>query len=65
MLHSGLCYTRALVALRILAFGTLPAVLHKGSCYIEGMLYKGYPTLQVVDDTELFTSLCPTGVPLS
>ena len=46
MLHEASCYTRALVALRILPFGTLPAVLHLVSCYIEGMLYKGYPTVR-------------------
>jgi len=28
-----------------LPFGTLPTVLHKGSCYIKGMLYKGYTTV--------------------
>ena len=33
------------MALRILPFGTMPAVLHWGSCYIKGMLYKGYTTV--------------------
>jgi hypothetical protein len=33
------------VASRILPCGTLPAVLHWGSCYIKGMLYKGYTTV--------------------
>ena len=55
MLHKGLCYIRVLVALRILPFGTLPAVLHQGSCYIKGMLYKGYTTVQVT--LELATDL--------
>ena len=45
MLHQGLCYIRVLVALRILPFGTLPAVQHYGWCYIKAMLYKGYTTV--------------------
>jgi len=36
------------VALRILPFGTLLAVLHKGACYIKGMLYKGYTTVATI-----------------
>ena len=34
------------MALRICPFETLPAVLHYGSCYIKGMLYKGYTTVE-------------------
>ena len=35
MLHYALYYIRALVALRILPCGTLPAVLQQGLCYIK------------------------------
>ena len=35
------------MALRILPVGTLPAVLHEDSCYIEGMLYRVTPLYQV------------------
>ena len=30
------------------ALWTLPAVLHKGSCYIKAMLYKAYTTVAAV-----------------
>jgi len=45
MLQWGLCYIRVLVALRILPFETMPAVLHQGSCYVKAMLYKDYTTV--------------------
>ena len=41
------------MVLRILPFGTLPAVLHWGSCYITGMLYKGYTTVALCGSIRL------------
>ena len=44
-------------------FGTLPAVLHWGSCYIKRMLYKGDTTVHAQDQYSVSEKVQPTHSP--